>query len=157
MIKVDKIEVDKIEPTGRITWVRQPNPPAISAPSVINDTKTYTETTTMNNTKTTAIPVCAPEELRKKKISMEDFCVPVDAFSENKLATEKTPEEKARDAQYSAAHSKMEEEFDRISNENYERIDREVVDAMKETDKECKRADILSGHAPLTYKERKAV
>jgi len=89
MIKVDKIEVDKIEPTGRITWVRQPNPPAISAPSVINDTKTYTETTTMNNTKTTAIPVCTPEELREKKISMEDFCVPVDAFSENKLATEK--------------------------------------------------------------------
>ena len=70
-------------------------------------------------------------------------------------AKEKTPEEKARDAQYSAAHSKMEEEIDRISNENYERIDREVVDAMEETDRVCKRADIRSGHAPLTYKERR--
>ena len=63
-IEVDKIEVDKIEPTGEITWVREPTSSAISAPSVINDTKTYTETTTMNNTKTTTIPVYTPEELR---------------------------------------------------------------------------------------------
>lgn len=70
-------------------------------------------------------------------------------------AKEKTPEEKARDAQYSAAHSNMEEEFDRISKENYERIDREFMDAIEETDRECKRADIRSGHAPLTYKERR--
>ncbi len=72
-------------------------------------------------------------------------------------AKEKTPEEKARDAQYSAARPNMEEEFDRVSKENYERIDREVIDAMKETDMVCKKADIRSGHAPLTYKERKAV
>ena len=88
-IEVEKIEVDKIEPTGEITWVRSPTSSALAAPSVINDTKTYTETTTMNNTKTTTIPVYTPEELRGKKISIEDFCVPVDALSENKLAAEK--------------------------------------------------------------------
>ena len=70
-------------------------------------------------------------------------------------AKEKTPEEKARDAQYSAAHAHIEKEFDRISDENYERIDKEFVEAMKETDRECKKADIRSGHAPLTYKERR--
>lgn len=54
-------------------------------------------------------------------------------------------------------HSEMEERFDRQSKENYERIDKEFVEAMEKTDKECKKADIRSGHAPLTYKERKAV
>ncbi len=70
-------------------------------------------------------------------------------------AKEKTPEEKARDAQYSAAHDRIEKEFDRISDENYERIDKEFMDAIEETDRECKKADIRSGHAPLTYKERR--
>ena len=60
--EVEKIEVDKIEPTGEITWVREPTSSAISAPSVINCTKTYTETTIMNNTETTTIPVSAPIE-----------------------------------------------------------------------------------------------
>ena len=83
------VKGDKITPTGEITWIREQTSSAIPAPHIINETKTYTETTTMNNTKTTAIPIYTPEELREKKISMEDFCVPVDMFSENKIATEK--------------------------------------------------------------------
>ena len=54
-------------------------------------------------------------------------------------------------------HSEMEERFDRQSKENYDRIDKEFMDAIEETDRECRKADIRSGHAPLTYKERKSV
>ena len=78
-IEVDKIEVDKIEPTGEITWVREPTSSAISAPPVINDTKTYTETTTMNNTETIKIPVStkidektATAELRTEEIEYRE-------------------------------------------------------------------------------------
>lgn len=54
-------------------------------------------------------------------------------------------------------HSEMEERFDRQSKENYDRIDKEFMDVIEETDRECRKADIRSGHALLTYKERKAV
>lgn len=54
-------------------------------------------------------------------------------------------------------HSEMEERFDRQSKENYDRIDKEFMDAIEKTDRECRKTDIRSGHAPLTYKERKSV
>lgn len=54
-------------------------------------------------------------------------------------------------------HSEMEERFDRQSKENYERIDKEFMDAIEETDRKCSKSDIRCGYAPLTYKERKAV
>lgn len=54
-------------------------------------------------------------------------------------------------------YREMEERFDRQSKENYDRIDKEFMDAIEEADRECKKADIRSGHAPLTYKERRAL
>lgn len=51
-------------------------------------------------------------------------------------------------------HSEMEERFDRQSKENYERIDKELMDAIEETDKKCEKPD---RYAPLTCKERRAV
>ena len=53
-------------------------------------------------------------------------------------------------------HSEMEKQFDEQSKKNYERIDKEVVDALKEADRICPKED-FDECRPLLPSERKAV
>ena len=80
-------------------------------------------------------------------------------------ARKPTKEEEELAKSYSAAqtpfgepdhvpHSEMEEQFDKQSKENYERLDREVMDSLREADTLCTNLD---KYKPLKATERKKV
>ena len=104
-----------------------------------------------------------------KETAKKDDKKPVDRGAEGfhkwaSGARKPTKEEEELAKQYSAAqtpfgepdhvpHSEMEEKFDEQSKESYERLDREVMDAIKETDKYLPKD--LDKYEPLKATERK--
>lgn len=67
----------------------------------------------------------------------------------------KEEEEFAKSIHPATPYRSMEEQFDKQSKEDYERIDREVMDAIKETDKYLPKD--LDKYEPLKATERKKV